>query len=146
MRNFAITVDVDAPPERVWQVISDLDHWHEWTDSVSSVKRINGGPFAVGTMILIKQPRFPPALWKLTEIIPGKTFTWTSGGPGFKSIASHTIEPRNTGARVTLRLEYRGLLGGAFGKMTAGITERYMAMEASGLKKRSESAVRTLAR
>jgi len=146
MRNFDITVDIDAPTERVWQVISDVDHWHEWTDSVSSIKRINNGPFEVGTMILIKQPKFPPALWRLSEIIPGKSFTWTSTGPGFKAIASHSVEPIKTGSRATLRLEYKGMLGGAFGRMTAGITERYMAMEASGLKKRSESSVRTLAR
>jgi hypothetical protein len=146
MRNFDITVDVDAPPERVWQVISDVDHWHDWTDSVSSIKRINNGPFAVCTMILIKQPKFPPALWRLSEIIPNRSFTWTSSGPGFQAIASHRIEPIRTGSRVTLTLEYKGMLGGAFGKLTAGITERYMAMEATGLKKRSEGAVRTLAR
>jgi ligand-binding SRPBCC domain-containing protein len=146
MRNFSITVDIAAPPERVWQVMIDVDHWHEMTASVSSVKRLNNGPFAVGTLILIKQPKFPPALWRITEILAGKSFTWTSTGPGLKVIATHRVDPTIVGTQVTLTLEYHGVVGGVFARMTSGITERYMAMEAAGLKKRSEGAIRTLAR
>ena len=146
MRKFDIAVDIDAPPERVWQVMTDIDHWHEWTDSVSSIKRLNNGPFAEGTLVLIKQPKFPPALWRISEIVPMKSFSWISTGPGMKSVASHRIEATQKGARVSLSIDYQGLLGGAFGRMTGGITERYMAMEAAGLKKRVEGSVRTLAR
>jgi len=146
MRKFDIAVDINAPPDRVWEVMTDIDRWHEWTDSVSSIKRLNNGPFAEGTLVLIKQPKFPPALWKITEIVPEKSFTWTSSGPGFHSVASHRIEKVLNATRVTLSLEYQGLLGGAFGKMTGAITERYMAMEAAGLKKRSEGVVKTLTR
>jgi uncharacterized protein YndB with AHSA1/START domain len=146
MRKFDITVDINAPPDRVWEVMTDVDRWHEWTDSISSIKRLNGGPFAVGTLVLIKQPKFPPALWRITGIVPNKNFTWTSTGPGMRVIASHSLERVMNATRVTLTIDYQGLLGGAFAKMTGGITERYMAMEAAGLKKRSEGVVRTLAR
>lgn len=146
MPNFAITVDIAAPPERVWQVMTDIDHWHEWTDSVSSIKRLNNGPFAVGTLLLMKQPKFPPALWRITEIVAGKSFSWTSTAPGMKVLASHRIEPTIIGSRASLTLDYDGIIGGVFARMTSGITERYIAIEAAGLKKRSEGAVRTLAR
>jgi len=68
MRKFSITIDIAAPAERVWQVMSDTDRWHEWTPSVTSVKRLGGGAFVVGSRVVIRQPRFPPALWKLTAI------------------------------------------------------------------------------
>lgn len=138
MRTFSITIDIAAPAERVWQVMSDTDRWHEWTPSVTSVKRFGGGPFAVGSRAVIRQPRFPPALWKITAIEPGRSFTWISTGPGLRVVAHHRVEPTVAGSRATLSLDLQGIFGGVFGRMTKDITERFLAFEASGLKARSE--------
>ena len=43
MRTFSITVDVAAPAQRVWEVMSDVERWHEWTASVTKVKRVGNG-------------------------------------------------------------------------------------------------------
>ena len=139
MRSFSISVDIAAPPARVWQVMSDVDRWHEWTPSVTSIKRGDDGPVGVGTKLTIRQPKFPPAFWRVTKVEPGLGFESVSPGPGFRVIARHWIESSATGSRATLSLELQGLLGGLFGGMTKGITERYLAMEASGLKARSEN-------
>lgn len=128
-----------APPQRVWEVMSDTDRWHEWTPSVTSIRRLDGGAFAVGSRALIRQPKFPPALWKITAIQPGRSFTWASTAPGVRVIAHHWVEPANGGSRATLSLEYRGILGGLLGRLTRDITERYLAFEARGLKARSEN-------
>ena len=47
--NFSITVDVNATPERVWTVMSDIERWHEWTPSVKSITRLDRGPLARGS-------------------------------------------------------------------------------------------------
>jgi len=57
MRKFSITTDIAAPAERVWQLMRDTDRWHEWTPSVTSVKRLGGGPFAVGSRYLAFEAR-----------------------------------------------------------------------------------------
>ena len=139
MRNFRITIDIAAPPHRVWEVMSDMERWHEWTPSVTSIKRRDAGPFAVGSRLVIRQPKFPPAFWKVTAIEPGRSFTSESIGPGFRVVAHHSVEPTVSGSKATLSLELRGPLGGVFGRMTRGITERYLAFEATGLKARSEN-------
>jgi len=139
MRQFTITADIAAPPDRVWAVMSDVERWHEWTPSVTSIRRIGDRPFAVGSRVIIRQPKFPPAVWKLTEIEPGRHFSWVSPGPGFSALAKHGVEPIASGSRATLSLELRGVLGGLFGRLTRGITERYLAFEAAGLKARSEN-------
>jgi uncharacterized protein YndB with AHSA1/START domain len=138
MRNFSITTDIDAPAARVWEVMSDVVHWHEWTRSIRSIKRMDNGPFVVGSRAIVRQPKFPPALWKVVAIEPGRSFTWANTAPGMRVVGHHAVEPRGAGSRATLSLELQGLFGGLFGRLTKGITERYIAMEARGLKARSE--------
>jgi uncharacterized membrane protein len=139
MRKFSTSIDIAAPAERVWQVMSDIDRWHEWTPSITSVKRLGAGALAIGSRALIRQPRFPPALWKVSSIEPGRSFTWVSVAPGLRVVGHHLVEPANAGSRATLSLELHGIFGGLFGRMTKGITQRYIGYEANGLKARSEN-------
>src|SRR4029078_8194520 len=104
---------------------------------IISVKRLDDAPFAVGTKVLIRQPKLPPAKWTVTAIEPDRTFTWVSTAPGFKAVGEHSVKPTPTGSRATLSLQLHGLLGEAFGRFTKDITERYVAFEAHGLKARS---------
>lgn len=140
--DFEITVDIGAPPSVVWEVMSDVERWPEWTASVRSIRRLDQGPFRIGSRALIRQPKFPPALWTVTAIDPVAGFTWRSGAPGVWVHAHHTLKPTPTGTRVRLGLRYEGFVGQMIARMTREITERYLAMEASGLKKRSEERVR----
>jgi uncharacterized protein YndB with AHSA1/START domain len=139
MRRFSITTDIAAPAERAWQVMSDIDRWNEWTPGVTSVTRLGGAPFAVGTRVLVRQPKLPPAFWTITEIVPGKSFTWASVAPGLRAVGHHAVEPTPSGSRATLSLDLQGLLGGLWGRISKGITERYIGYEARGLKARSEN-------
>ena len=54
-------------------------------------------------------------------------------------IARHQVEAFGEGSRATLSLRFAGLLAGLFGYLTRGLNERYLALEAKGLKQRSES-------
>ncbi|MFL5560498.1 MAG: SRPBCC family protein [Gemmatimonadaceae bacterium] len=138
MQTFSLTRQIAAPVERVWQVMSDVERWHEWTPSVTSIRRFGGGGVAIGSRAIVKQPRFPPALWKVTALEPGRSFTWVSIGPGLRVVGVHRVDPSGGGSRATLTLEYHGPLGSLLGRMTAGITERYLVLEGNGLKARSE--------
>jgi hypothetical protein len=137
VRHFQIAIDIDAPPARVWEVMSDVERWHEWTPSVRRVRRLGRGPLAVGSRVFIRQPKFPPAVWRVTDIDAAGRFTWVSRAPGLRVLARHSVEPNGVGSRATLSLELQGLFGGVFGSLTRGITERYLQYEASGLKSRS---------
>jgi len=136
--DFSISVEIAARPERVWSVMRDVERWHEWTASVTSVKLLDPGPLHVGSRARIKQPKFPPALWRATEIDEGRSFTWVSIGPALRVTGRHSVQAHPGGALATLSLRYEGLLGKLLARMTRGITERYIGMEAAGLKKRSE--------
>lgn len=146
MREFRVDVDIAADARRVWDVMSDIGRWHEWTPSVTSITPIEPGEIRIGTRAVIRQPRLPAALWRVTAIEPVRSFTWVSRAPGVEVTAHHVIEPGPGGCRATLSLDYRGLLGGLLGWITKGITERYLAFEAEGLKRRSENPAYTCAK
>lgn len=37
MTHFDTTIDIQAPPDRVWTALRDIEHWSEWTPTVISV-------------------------------------------------------------------------------------------------------------
>jgi uncharacterized membrane protein len=141
---FNISVDINTPVDRVFEVMADTERWHEWTPSITSIKRLDEGAFKVGSRAMIRQPKLLPALWTVTDITPGRSFTWENKAPGIRVIARHFADPIAAGSRVTLSLRYEGLLAWLLAWVTRGLTNRYLAMEASGLKARAENPFFTL--
>jgi uncharacterized protein YndB with AHSA1/START domain len=136
--DFSISVDIAAPPDRVWAVMSDIEKWREWTASVKSITLRDPGPLRTGSRAWVRQPKFPPAHWTVTEV-GERSFTWVSRAPGMLVTARHSVTPIGTGSRATLSLNFAGIFGPFFGRLTRDINNRYLAMEAAGLKRRSES-------
>lgn len=139
MRTFSISIDIAAPPERVWEVMYDVERWHEWTPSITRATLRSGPPMVVGSLVVIRQPKFPPAIWSVKDLQPGRSFTWVSPAPGLRVVGTHTVEPVPGGSRATLSLTMRGIFGWFWGRLTRDITRRYIGLEAEGLKKRSEN-------
>jgi uncharacterized membrane protein len=133
---FSITVEIPAPPRLVWSVMADVERWPEWTASVSRVKRLSPGPLQVGSRMRIHQPKLPPAIWRVTELIPNAGFTGVSVAPGIRVTAHHTLESIAAGTRVTLSIRYDGFLRRLLACWTGKLNDRYLAMEANGLKAR----------
>jgi uncharacterized protein YndB with AHSA1/START domain len=140
MTHFRSDIEIQAPPERVFDVMTDVERWPEWTPTVSQARRIDPGPLAVGSRVRIHQPKFPAAVWTVTALEPGRGFTWICTGPGLRVTARHTIEAAGDVSRVTLSLQFEGWLGPIFGRMTRSINERYLGIEARSLKARSEDS------
>ena len=135
---FSSSVEIDRPTDVVFAVFSDVAAWPSWTGSVTSVDRLDDGPLRVGSQAKIRQPKLPPATWKVTELVPGRSFTWEARGPGVRSVGRHQVDPRGTGCTATSILEQHGPLGMILGTVYAGLTRRYLAMESAGLKARCE--------
>jgi len=114
----------------------DVERWPEWTPSISKVTKLSPVPLAVGNRVRIRQPKFPAAWWRVTQLEPGYGFTWESAVPGIRVVAQHCIEPIVTGSRVILSIAYAGVFGRWLARGTRELNERYLEMEANGLKDR----------
>jgi hypothetical protein len=81
----------------------------------------------------------PETEYVVTELEPGQSFTWVATGPGVTTTARHAVEALpGGGTRERLAVEQAGLLGSVMGRFYRGMTDRYLANEAAGLKARSE--------
>lgn len=140
MRN-ETSISIAAPPERVWAVMTDVERWPEWTATVAAAKRLDDGVFGVGSKARLKQPRVPTMTWTVSALEEGRSFEWTAGAPGVRSVAGHRVLQEGTGSLVTLWVEQQGLvvklMSGRFAKMA----EEYLQIEAEGLRRRCEGDV-----
>jgi hypothetical protein len=137
------SIEVAASPDQVWNVLVDVERWPEWTDSVTSVRPLDAGPLEVGSRVEISQPRIPTATYTVTALEPGRAFTWEQQQPGSRVAAHHECAPLpDGGTRVELKVVMSGVVGGVMGLLYRRLTERYLAMEAAGLKARAEGIAR----
>jgi uncharacterized membrane protein len=134
------TVDIDAPVETVWNVLMDVESWPRLTESMTRVERLDAGPLRVGMRVRIHQPKLPPATWKVTELVENERFVWRARGPGFHTVASHEVTSIGDASRLRLTVEQSGLMGGVVGRLGRDLTERYIALEAAGIKRRAEES------
>ncbi len=141
MKQFKVVVDIAAPPERVWPVIRDVERWHEWTASITRIKRLDQGPLRVGSKAIVQQPKLPTNTFEVTKLEENRGFTWETKSPGLRGAGQHWIEERDRGraSRVTLGVDFSGPLAPIVALFYGGLTQRYIEMEAAGLKERTET-------
>jgi uncharacterized membrane protein len=135
---FEASIRIEATPQWVWEVYSDVERWPDWTRSVTSVERLDTGPFAVGSKARIRQPRLPTTVWTVTELIEGSHFLWEAKAPGVTTVGGHFVAADGDGTRAMARLDQHGPGGAVIGLLTARLTRRYLDIEVAGLKSRSE--------
>jgi Polyketide cyclase / dehydrase and lipid transport len=134
------TVTSVTPPKRVWAVVVDVARWSERIPTVDAVERLDAGPLAVGSRTRLQQPRLPTAVWTVTELADGSSYTWESSSPGVTVTAAHVVEPHPDGSRLTLALTVSGPLSGIGWLLTRSLTKRYVETEAASIKRAAETS------
>jgi uncharacterized membrane protein len=137
------SIEIDASPQLVWDVFSDVQRWPEWTPSVTSLVGLDGPALAVGRRFAIKQPGMSKLVWRVTQIDPGSSWTWVQRSPGVLVSARHHVIAQ-PGGRTLVRqqLDQGGLIGTLVGRLMLSKTRRFLELEAQGLKARSEQLSR----
>jgi uncharacterized membrane protein len=134
------SVEIDAPAAVVWDVFADVERWPEWTESVTTLVALDGPGIGMGKRFEIKQPRMPKLVWVVTEVDPGVSWSWAQSTVGSHVVATHWVEPQADGRTlVRQRIDQRGPIGAAVGRLTRGLTRRYLDLEGAGLKATSEA-------
>ena len=134
-----VSIRVDATPERAWAVMKDVERWPEWTPSMSKVELLQPGEVQVGSKVKITQPKFPAAVWTVSEVEPNRYLEWRSTTPILASVGEHRLEPEGDGVRLTLAIEQSGLLTPVLKLFYKKTILEYLDLESKGFKRRAES-------
>jgi uncharacterized membrane protein len=139
--HFEKTIEIDAPQQRVWDVLSDLEAWPRRIETVDVVELLTPAPITKGSQVRLKQPKLSEGIWDITVWDAPSYFEWTQKTGGITSVAGHRVEALGEGrARLTLTLDMRGFLIPVIALFYKGLTNRYMNLEAEGMKRAAESA------
>ena len=134
-------IDIDASQRRVWDVLTDIEAWPQRIETVDSVELLTPAPIAEGSRVRLKQPKLPEGIWDITIWDAPSYFEWTQKTSGITSVAGHRVDALGDDrARLTLTLDMRGLLIPIMALFYKNLTNRYMNLEAEGMKRAAESA------
>ena len=137
---FEKSIDIDAPQQRVWDVLSDLEAWPQRIETVDTVELLTPAPIGTGSRVRLKQPKLPEGVWEITTWDAPAYFEWTQKMTGTTTVAGHRVESLGDGrSRLTLTLDMRGLLFTIVGRFYKDLTNRYMTLEAEGMKRAAET-------
>ncbi len=131
-------IDIDAPASVAWAVLTNIPQWPTWTDSVDSVESANVTPLRPGASAALSLRGGPTTEWVVTEVNAGESFTWEAKMLGVTSTAGHVVESRPGGCRVRLSVQHSGPGAMLLRPFLRRVTLRNLALEAAGLKRRSE--------
>ena len=138
---FQCSIEIDAPQQRVWDVLSDLEAWPQRIETVDVVELLTPAPIAKGSRVRLKQPKLPEGTWDITVWDAPSYFELRQKSGGVTSVAGHRVEVLERGrSRLTLSMDMRGLLIPIIGLFYKGLVTRYMSIEAQGMKLAAESA------
>jgi hypothetical protein len=112
MQEISTTIDIDSPPEDVWNVLMDFDAYEEWNPFIRSIKGApaSGEQLAVVLGASGKKPmKFSPIV---QESEAPSHFGWL-GSVGTKGIFDgyhhFELEPTHTGTRFRQYEEFTGV-------------------------------------
>ncbi|GIJ29323.1 hypothetical protein Vqi01_44850 [Micromonospora qiuiae] len=131
--------DVHASAARVWAVLTDVQSWPRWTESMREVQLLDGG-LGLGSRVRIVQPRLLPMIWTVTEFVVERELTWTARATGVVTTATHSLRPATDGAtRLRLGLHQHGLLAPVVAALLERRSRRYVELEIEGLRTAAEA-------
>ncbi|MBD0292086.1 MAG: SRPBCC family protein [Jiangellaceae bacterium] len=137
---FEKSIEINAPQQRVWDVLSDLEAWPQRIETVEVVELLTRRPISKGSRVRLKQPKLPDGTWDITVWDAPSYFEWTQKTGGISSVAGHRVDALGEGhARLTLTLDMRGFLIPIIALFYKELTNRYMNLEAEGMKRAAEA-------
>jgi uncharacterized membrane protein len=137
---FEQSIDIDARQQRVWDVLSNLEAWPQRIETVDIVELLTPAPVGEGSRVRLKQPKLPEGTWEITVWDAPSYFEFRQQSGGVTNVAGHRVEALEEGrSRLTLTLDMRGLLVPVVAPFYKGLTNRYMTIEAQGMKRAAES-------
>jgi uncharacterized protein YndB with AHSA1/START domain len=133
-------VEIAAPPEVVWDVLTGFEQWPDWNPEVKSMSL--DGPVAPGTGFRWKAG--PSSIVStLEQVDPPRYVRWRGRTLSIKALHEWWFEPSNGGTRVETEESFSGLLARLFRGSLQKTLDRSTESGLEHLKRESERRAAT---
>ena len=130
-RECSVAVEIGAPVERVWAILTDADDMTRWNSTLTSID----GPIELGSTIAMQVPEAPDRTFKpkVTRFEPNSAMEWREGNSVlFLGVRTYSLTPSEDGLATRFRMTevFTGLMLPLFGGRLPDfgpIFERYAA-------------------
>ena len=105
----AVETRIDAPPERIWALLTDAAGFPKWNSTVTSIE----GPITLGQKLTIKVPSAPGRTFgpKVSELEPNVRMVWRDGfAPMFQGVRTFTLTKAASGTDFRMNEVFSGLM------------------------------------
>jgi uncharacterized protein YndB with AHSA1/START domain len=106
-RHDSVTTEIEAPPDKVYELVTDIPRMGDWSPECRHCAWTGGatGP-AVGARFKARNKGRRGPAWSNTPVVtvaePGREFAFNRNGPGIGSYTwRYVLEPTPTGTRLT---------------------------------------------
>jgi hypothetical protein len=135
---YAVTKVIDAPPERIWELLTNPSSYSDWNPAVVSID----GTMAAGETIRLVSIVNPKRTFtiKVAELDPLRRMVWADGMPLglFKGVRTYTLVPRGAQTEFSMEEVFSGPLAPLITKAIPDLSESFE-LFAGGLKAGSEA-------
>jgi uncharacterized protein YndB with AHSA1/START domain len=112
MKEYSSVVTIDAPAEKVWDILTSAEGYRDWNPEIVGID----GHIAEGNRITahvrLGSGVVRNVALKVTKLDPSMEMEWVGGIPlgFFTGTRRFTVTPTATGSRFRLHLEMKGLM------------------------------------
>jgi carbon monoxide dehydrogenase subunit G len=110
---FESSIDINAPVEKVWALIDELEEWPRWMPSIRRIERISQGPLTVGSQLSVTAEvsgLTVTLVMTIIEFVPERNVVMEGKALGTKLTRFYTLEPVNGKTKVTTGGDVSGAL------------------------------------
>ena len=131
MTEYGTTVTIAAPPERVWEILTNAGDFARWNSTIVSLE----GTISEGETIALVSTVNPKRTFKLTvsQVDAPTSMVWSDGMPLglFAGVRTFRVTPTDDGGtEFSMREGYSGFLAGLITKTIPDMTESFEAFAA----------------
>ena len=127
----------NASPDSVFRLYEDVANWHTWDPDTKQATL--DGPLRTGAQGKLTPTKGRTVPMRVTDVVPGRSFTVESKIPLFRMVFEHELTPGPSGTEILHRVTFSGLLSILLGPMLSRQLNAGLPVTLERLKQRAES-------
>ena len=110
---FESSIDIHAPPDKVWALMNKLEQWPQWMPSIKKIERVSKGPLTVGSQLSViakVSGLTVKLLMTIIKFVPEQTVVMQGRALGTSLTRFYILEPLDGKTKVTIGGDVSGAL------------------------------------